>query len=226
VERSCQVGGEVISYDVDLAESPTAVVALHGSGNTNKETTKYLATTVSGAGHHLIRLDFSGQGRSSGQMTDSSLAKRVNEAIGVIEDTGLKLVSIVGTSMGGYVATRLLDRFEIETLILFCPAAYSRAAWNLKFGDGFTEEIRRPDSFLETDVRDSCQDFCGRVLFFIGNADTIIPPQVTNIYETAFPRAKSFERVVLEDCPHPIHGWVAGRPRWQELVKSKVGEVL
>lgn len=201
-------------------------LSLHGGGPSSKETTAYLASTFLEAGLSFAAVDFSGQGRSSGHLGDASLEGRLGESLDVCAHWGMTPQFLIGTSMGGYIATKLTEVVKVNHLILFCPAAYSVAAWPKTFAGGFTEEIRRPNSFLETDATEVCGRFEGHVLLVYGARDEVIPPAVQNLYATAFGRARSLTTTVIPDCPHAIHRWLEHRPEAKRAVVASVAEFV
>jgi len=104
--------------------------------------------------------------------------------------------------MGGYIAMKLLEHLRCENLILFCPAAYSPAAWDLKFGHGFTQEIRGPGSYLDTDIGTIGGEFKGNVLLIFGSEDSVIPFEVQEMYRKCFRNAQSMTSVTLTEWKH------------------------
>lgn len=201
-------------------------LSLHGGGPSSKETTDYLVPTFARAGYSWASLDFSGQGRSSGPLAESSLERRLGEAVDLCTHLDMAPLVLIGTSMGGSIATKLTEVLPVDRLILFCPAAYSVAAWGLRFGHGFTQEIRRPNSFLDTDAAEVCGRFRGRVLLVFGDQDEVIPPAVQTLYKTAFHRAESVTFVEIPGCPHPIHRWLEYRHQEKQRLLTRVGDFL
>jgi hypothetical protein len=217
MEYSRTIGTEIISLlELRPSEVRGCCLSLHGGGPSSKETSDYLAPHFLQRGISFCSFDFSGQGKSSGSMQASSLKKRTFEAKTIMESLGVKTRFLVGTSMGGYIATKIIADIEIENLILFCPAAYSTKAWELEFGNGFTEEIRRENSFLETDAKDICSNYRGNVLVIFGSEDPVVPEMVKKIYLEGFRKAKTFKKLILPECPHPVHRWI------QDKKESKV----
>lgn len=227
MEETLSVGPESIS--VLVHESPgskTACISLHGGGLSSKVSTDYLIDCFLANGIDFCTFDFSGQGSSSGRLADTSLSRRLDEAKAVSRFPGKKIRFLIGTSMGGYVAMKLTQVIDVENLILFCPAAYSTQAWNLKFGHGFTNEIRRPGSYRETDAGELCTAFGGNVLLFFGDAEEVIPPEIVDLYSQSFRSAASFRKVVLPGCPHPIHRWCLDKPALMESIRGEVSRFV
>lgn len=214
-----------------LIQQPTqagkgVALSLHGGGLSTKETAGYLADCFTGRGFGWVSFDCTGWGESAGERAESSLADRLDDALAVIRHYGLHLDFLVGTSMGGHVALKLLEKVDARNLILFCPAAYAAAAWQLKFGGGFTDCIRRTGSFLETDITEVCAHYAGNVLYVMGDRDEVIPPEVDRMYRQSFRQARNFQTLLLADCPHPIHRWSAGEPAMRETIRSALSQFI
>jgi alpha/beta superfamily hydrolase len=225
IDYSIPTDKEIIACSVDYADGQRtpSVICLHGGGPTGRHSTKYLATALQAKGKSVIRFDFSGQGDSTGEMAESSLAKRLAETKSVLDYFGVDdEISVIGTSMGGHIACALAQETSIETLILFGPAAYTTKAWDVAFGPGFTEIIREENSFLDSDIVDLLRDFSGNALYFIGSDDEIIPEQVVDLYKKALSHCNAFEAYTVVDCPHPIHRWALKHPDVRKEIEEKV----
>jgi uncharacterized protein len=218
---SVKVNEEMIAcaiFSKSDTDIPPEFIFLHGAGRGVKERVQSIAASIVETGLNILTLDFSGHGESTGELKKSSLKKRVNEASTVINQfyTNGKPLIICGSSMGGYVAIKLLEIYPVDTLILFCPALYSKDAYNVQFDEGFTEIIRAPDSWKNTDVLNSLQKFSGNLLIVIGEKDEVIPPEVIQLIMENTPNVNSKELLVIPGCPHSINTWILDKE--QELL--------
>jgi pimeloyl-ACP methyl ester carboxylesterase len=220
------VGAQRISVLEFQASGNGGCLSLHGGGSSSKETSRYLADTFLARGLSFSSFDFSGQGTSGGSLQNASLNRRAVEAMTVLQALKFKTTVLMGSSMGGAIALRLTAETDVGSLILFCPAAYSRRAWGLDFGRGFTEELRREDSYLETDAGELCARYRGNVLLVFGSEDDVIPEPVVRLYSEGFTNAKRFRKVVLEGCPHPIHRWIQDQPAARRQLENELSEFL
>jgi pimeloyl-ACP methyl ester carboxylesterase len=223
------VGAETLHCLLDSAAGAAhpSVIFLHGGGPSSKADTGYLTGIFTSRGRSTVRFDFSGQGDSTGAMKASSLKKRHREALGVIEHFGIQGgITLIGTSMGGYVAAGLVPEIDVKELILFCPAAYDVRARDVEFGRGFTEIIRRSGSYLDTDIHSLLSDFRNEAMLITGTEDNIIPPAVIEIYRAGLKNASSFDHYTIEGCPHPIHRWVADKPAQREALRCRVADFI
>ncbi len=200
------IDGAILSKDGQ--DAPPNFIFLHG-GAGNKERIYDVIPPLVNDGTNVLAMDFSGHGKSTGDLKKSSLKKRCEEARKAIEDFAAtdKLI-VCGASMGGYIAIKMLEYFQVETLILFCPALYDKKAYNLRFDDGFTEAIRIPESWRNTDALDLLKTFTGNLLIIMGDQDEIIPGEVIPlIMEHAF-KADRRELYTLPGCHHKIFSWI------------------
>lgn len=203
------------------------IISLHGAGQSTKERIEYLLNDLA---LHLSfnagTFDFSGHGESSGTMEGSSLKKRVDEASAFIKEYATPNPTIIGTSMGGYIAVKLLEVLKPKTLILFCPALYSGDAYPIPFTSQFSDIIRKPNSWVQTDVLPLLENFEGNLLLFIGAKDQIIPAGVIDLIEKHSGKVAKKEIIRIPDGPHGIHGFIDERPPLKKEVVAKILEYI
>jgi pimeloyl-ACP methyl ester carboxylesterase len=229
IDYRIPAGKEILACSVDYADKvrTPSVVCLHGGGPTSRHSTEYLAKALQANGRTVIRFDFSGQGDSTGEMAKSSLKKRLLETKAVLAYFGLEdKLSVIGTSMGGYIACSLAKEVPIENLVLFGPAAYTRKAWSVEFGSGFTEIIREDNSFLDSDISDLPNHFTGNALYILGKNDEIIPKQVVKLYRRALSHCTRLEEYTIANCPHPVHRWALKHPNVRRKIEEKVLRII
>ena len=80
-------------------------------------------------GTSFLRFDYSGHGQSSGHYTEGTISRWLEEAMAVIDRFARGRLILVGSSMGGWVALRLVEEFRkrgetarIGGLVLIAPA--------------------------------------------------------------------------------------------------------
>lgn len=153
-----------ILYKDENSIDPNFIFFHGGAGN--KERIYSVIPPVVDSGKSVLAIDFSGHGASTGELKKSSLKKRVEEATAAIDnyiETNDSLI-ICGASMGGYIAIKMLELYKVKSLILFCPALYDKNAYNVLFDEGFTDIIRTPQSWRNTDALRLLEDFTGNLL--------------------------------------------------------------
>jgi pimeloyl-ACP methyl ester carboxylesterase len=208
-----------------LSEQPADFIHFHGAGKSTKERARPLLESLSEVVPSIVTFDFSGHGESTGDLKHSSLHKRVLEARVAIEQfTNKEKLTISASSMGGNIALKMLPLYDVKNLVLFAPAIYSDEAFEVPFGQGFTEIIRKPDSWKQSDVFASLETFTGNVLICIGDHDEVIPAGlVDETYKHASNAARK-EIVRLKGCPHAMHSWLDVHPSERARVVAKIAE--
>lgn len=204
-----------------------AFLFIHGAGKSEKSKTLYLAKKLIEQNICSLSFDHSGHGESSGELKESSLKERYQQACAAMDllskDTPL---SVCGSSMGGHIAMRLLKDYEIENLILFCPAAYDKDAFNIPFNQGFSDIIRQKDSWKNSDLFELLSNFTGNLLLFIGEDDEVIPPGVIDLIDQSCQKCKSKKIIKIKNCPHKMHNWLQENEEERNEVTKTILEIL
>jgi len=203
---SFTVDGESLAGETILADSNALpqILILHGAGQATKERAKPLAQRIiSETGQGVFTFDFSGHGESSGELVQSSLQKRVNEANATWQFLAPdKPITIFGLSMGGHIALEMLKHHVVENLVLFYPGLYTREAFDLPFDERFSNTIRKENSWQDAAVLEDLKSFRGNLLIIWGENDAVVPRGVVDLlYETA-ENAKSRELFVISGAEH------------------------
>jgi pimeloyl-ACP methyl ester carboxylesterase len=80
-------------------------------------------------GLSAIRFDYSGHGASGGAFRDGTISRWLEEAIAVLDNIKPKRVVLIGSSMGGWIALRLVQELKtrkrapkIDGIVLIAPA--------------------------------------------------------------------------------------------------------
>lgn len=184
-----QVGFETHTLigDIISAGGAPQVLVMHGAGNSNRDRFRLLREELFTEGISSVAFDFVGHGDTGGDLKSSCLRSRTRQACRVVDSLNLQQpFSIIGASMSGYTAVKLLQHYQIKCLILLVPAMYTSQAYALPFGRGFTEVIRQPQSWVESDAWRILAGYTGRLLIVAGEKDQIIPRDVINrIHDSA-----------------------------------------
>ncbi len=199
MKQEFTVGSENLVGQFAGPEKPT-VLFIHGAGTSNRQRFLPFAEKLAESGISSFLFDFSGHGESTGQMTNSSLKKRVEEAEAATQflDTS-KPITLVAASMGGHIALELIRNHpEIKNLILFCPAVYSEVAFEILFTEEFSKVIREPESW-RNGPWENLKNFEGKVLLMAGERDEVIPIGVIELIQE---NAKNIETVIIPGASH------------------------
>jgi len=203
-----KAGNEVLAGRfIAPAQSNVAprILFLHGAGKATKERCLPLAERLA-VEYQLssFAFDFSGHGASTGTLEDSSLNKRVEEALAAIEYAGVtEPISVCAFSMGGHVALELLKHKRVHSLTLFYPAIYSREAVNIRFGDPQFSAILRSDrSWEANDGVAELNTFTGNVFIVVGEKDQVIPTAVLDLLYANTTNAQHKRFLIIPGAPH------------------------
>ncbi|MCB1445221.1 MAG: alpha/beta hydrolase [Rhizobiaceae bacterium] len=88
-----------------------------------------LEAKANALGVGFVRFDYSGHGRSSGHYTDGTISLWLEEALAVVDRLAPGPLILVGSSMGGWIALRIVEAFRarreaarLAGLVLIAPA--------------------------------------------------------------------------------------------------------
>ncbi len=195
--------GRELAADVLAGAEPPRLLVLHGGGQSNRERFRLLRESLFARGVGSVAFDCIGHGETGGELPQSSLRSRTAQACVVIDTLPVpQPFSILGASMGGYTAVTLLPRYAVSSLILLAPAMYAAEAYAVPFNAGFSEIIRRPDSWQSSDAWELLGGFTGRLLVVAGERDSVIPPGVIQRVYGAASRAAVRRLFVASGASH------------------------
>ena len=220
--------GEPLAYShyIPAASPDERVLSLHGAGPAGRERIRYLAEHLVSRGSSAFCFDFSGHGESTGKLQESSLVRRAVQARAAVEFMPRCPTVLIGTSMGGHVASSIVSATKAKFLILFCPALYGDDCIDVPFDERFTAAIRTPSNFENASVRADLRKFHGRSLIIIGEEDKIIPPRVVEIYRQELQENSELTFVRLPGAPHNIHGWATQNDGNMAMVLRAIDELF
>ena len=180
-------GSNTLIGDVLGPKNSPRVLVLHGAGNSNRDRFRTLREELFAEGISSAAFDFVGHGDTGGDLKNSSLSSRTRQACRVVDSLNLQQpISVIGASMSAYTSVKLLEHFQIKSLILLVPAMYTSQAYTTPFNRGFSDIIRQPQSWVQSDAWRILADYTGRLLIVAGENDQIIPRDVINrIYDSA-----------------------------------------
>ncbi|MFE1292486.1 alpha/beta hydrolase [Streptomyces sp. NPDC058751] len=208
-------------------DGAATAVLLHGAGNGSKERLLPLLGDFAARGCAGLALDFSGHGESTGALGESSLRRRFEQAVSVIDATvpaGAPLI-LAGFSMSGQTVADLARHYgrRAVALVLCAPAVYAAEAWSLPFedprdpsrqdGDGpkaqsrFSRIIRTPDSWRGAPALDALRAYEGRAVLAVPATDAVVPLAVTEAVSDALTARADFTRFELPDADHLLGLW-------------------
>ncbi|WP_181763526.1 alpha/beta hydrolase [Streptomyces albidus (ex Kaewkla and Franco 2022)] len=189
------------------------VVIMHGAGTGDKERHLPFAEDFAAYGHPAVALDFSGHGESTGELLNLSLRRRRDQAAAVVDEVfgAERRLVLVGFSMSGQTVADLVDLYgkRVAAIVLCAPGIYGKDTWDVPFGAGFTELIRRPESWRDSQALDTYASFDGRALLVLPEHDAVIPDGVTELLRTALSTRADFSSLRLAGAGHRLGAWLA-----------------
>lgn len=187
------------------------LLMLHGGGKDRTVFYKYRALLdVLGFGTTIF--DFLGHGETGGDMHDSSLLSRTMQAKAVIDYLEPEVTGCIGVSMGAYNALQLSREVLFRSLILMVPGVYTPTAYNINFGPDFSNIIRQPRSWAQTDAWRLAAEFSGRLLVIAAENDSVIPADIPERLVSSTVNASARERITIPGADH--------NTIWQSLMLS------
>ena len=190
--------GDIISNN-----SSPQVLILHGAGNAARDNFRLFREQLLLHGISSAAFDFVGHGDTGGELKSTSLISRTRQACRVVNSVGIQQpFSVIAASMGAYTAVKLLENYQIKNMILLVPAMYDSKAYNVSFDKGFTEIIRQPESWGDSDAWQILSEYRGRLFIIAAQNDNVIPKGVVNkIYDSAV----NAEERILFFAPRASH---------------------
>ncbi len=229
-KRSFQVdfGSHTLTGDVISRSSALQVLVLHGAGNAHRGDFRLLREELLDHGICSAAFDFVGHGDTGGELTSSSLISRTQQVRSVVDSLNMQQpFSAVAASMAGYTAVKLLEYYQIRNLILLVPAMYDSMAYTVPFNKGFTEIIRRPESWSGSDAWHILSEYKGRLFIIAAENDEVIPQGVINrIYDSAVNAAERHLFVAPQASHRVLTDLRSNNPNGFCTVLEQIVEIL
>lgn len=179
------------------------LLLLHGAGNASRAAFMPLRQQLQHAGIASTAFDFIGHGDTGGSLIGSSLQQRLAQAQAVRQaHLPAQPLALLGSSMGAYIAIRLLEYIECSHLILQVPGVYTPDAFAVPFGPAFSAVLRQPDSWLDSDAWDRLAAFRGHLLIVTAQHDAVIPHALTERLHASASQAKSPSFLRIDGAGH------------------------
>lgn len=189
---------------------------IHGGGPSGRAVFGPLRQMLQAQGIGSTAVDCIGHGHTAGDWADSSLHSRNQQFIQAMRHTGRAPGALIGISMGAYNAICLSERWALEALVLVVPAVYHPAARIAPFGPAFSQIIRQPQSWLESDAWERLRQFRGRLLVIAAECDQVIPSEIPQRLYAAAKQASHRRLLTLAQSGHQGSlPRILERPQWR-----------
>ncbi len=186
----------------DRHANPCHTLVLHGAGLSSRQRFLKMLGALKDKGLPSAGFDFIGHGDTGGEITETSLYGRTQQAAAVIRQTCREPLNLIGASMSAYTAIRLTGIFSVENLVLLVPAVYTPQAYHLPFGPAFSAAIRVPRSWKDSDAFDFLGHFKGNLLIIAAENDHVIPDEVIKMLHESAKYAKINEVYKVPGSEH------------------------
>lgn len=199
-------GHKLIGTLYKAPNEKASVLLIAGGANTHRHEGyyPYWQELLLQNGVTTFNFDFRGVGESEGNLNESNLDSRVEDAKAALEileqHSSTENIYVVGVSMGGPVAIRIADP-SIKGILLVVPAAYSEEARDKNFGPAFSEAIRKPESWKYSPDFEKLKEYSGRTFLLYADKDEVIPKGISLTYSEIV-EAKGGEVIVLKEAGH------------------------
>ncbi len=202
------INGSIVRGDTSLVGDTLNVICLHGGGVRGRVGFRKIREMLSDKRISSCAFDYKGHGETGGELLSTSLKEKVEQTISVIDSEKIKKpLTIIASSMGGYVAIKMTELYDVKNLILIAPAVYSKEAYQISFGSEFSSIIRKPFSWLNSDVWEILKKYTGNIIIYKAGNDQIIPEDVIKkIYDSTV-NAKKREVITIKKATHPLTDW-------------------
>jgi len=218
--------GTVLAGDTISAGGHPQWLFLHGAGSGDRKRFEQLRLLLAHKGITSCSFDFIGHGETGGNLAGFSLESRVAQASAVIDSQGVSQpLSIVASSMGSYVAIKLTELYKVNNLILLAPAIYATKAYSIPFGPVFTEVIRNPFSWRETDAWEILENYKNNLLIYEAEKDQVVPHEVIERIYNSGRNARSREMIIVKNATHSLAKWLDERPNSLLKTVEKIYEL-
>lgn len=196
---------------------------IHGAGSGDRRRFEELRKLLASNGVGSCSFDFIGHGETGGSLTGSSLESRVAQASAVIDSQEVsRPLSIVASSMGGYVAIKLTELYPVKDLILIAPAVYDIKSYGVPFGPAFTKVIQNPFSWRDTDAWRILEKYTGNLLIYGAEKDQVIPYEVIERIYGSARNTRAREVMLIKDATHSLAKWFNERPDSLRQISEKI----
>lgn len=202
------------------------LLVLHGAGQAQRSHHTDLRLSLATDGVASTAFDFIGHGETGGALAGSSLASRLEQAGQVAATLPDGPLALLGSSMGAYVALRLLERVECSHLVLVVPGVYTPQAFVVPFGPAFSTVLRQPDSWRDSDAWSRLAAFRGHLLIVAAERDEVIPAEIPQRLMDAAVNAASRTVHVVPAAPHRLSGFFSTDPVAAAAFHAEVRRLL
>lgn len=185
--------GEELDVEVNEADNPDSriILILHAfTGKKENRTIHFLAKNLPNMGYTTIQFDFSGHGKSQGNLKESTVSKQIEDIKVVLSQMNFNNVIVVGNSFSVITALEFAKQKEVCGLILLSGRAnYLDYIGNLEkegnkyklYGDVFIDE-KFVEDYKKYDPVKNIKKLNKPILIVHGDKDEVVSVKEAGVF--------------------------------------------
>lgn len=187
--------GYSIAADWYDGTSDNVMLILPGYSSSKKNYEPLVSVLVEKTGISALVIDYTGHGESPFELQDLTPAQNFLEVITAFdwlkENHPDKKISVVGTSYGGFLATRLTKYREFDKLVLRVPGIYQPQDFYSKWKNietKYNRDVYRKDeiALAKHPLLSRAANFKGKTLVIVHDEDEVVAKETTDAFIKAF----------------------------------------
>lgn len=204
----------------------TALI-LHGGGSSSVARFEALRAFLFQRNIETLGFDCIGHGRTGGAQLGSTLEERVLQVLAVVESEHLNpaALALLGFSMGAYVAVKAGSLLGASGLCLAIPAAYTALAFTTPFGPLFSQLLRAPRSWVDSDAFDLVRAYAGHLLVVSAENDVVVPAEISRRYLSSGTHCASRAQHVIARSGHDLIAHFEREPQAQAAAYTAIASL-
>lgn len=154
-----------------------------------------------------VSVNFEGVEGSIGAVESDTLENRINVVLRIIDwvknNFILDCMSLYGVSMGGYVVLGAKEKCN-EKIIIHTPAAYAKESYKVNFNEQFTNILRTPDSWRNSESFNWLKNIDNKILLITHSEDEVIPKEISDTYKNIISEKNNSKVLEIKGAKHSI----------------------
>ncbi len=209
-----QLVGNLFLPDAPKEKNP-AILFLHGHTGKKENNTQYAEALVK-LGYVCLPFDMTGHGESEGDIKPVTLeglledCKVAYDYLAGLANVDKNNISVVGSSMGGYLAPLLAQSRKVSNLVLRAAADYPNDVFDKPVRENgadnpaVLEFRKRTSTGIDSFALEALRAFGGPVLLIESEDDDRVPHPTLLNYANSVTDKSTLTHVVMKGAPHSI----------------------
>lgn len=200
-------------YPNILKDKNPAIIFVHGWTSSFKGSISRAEALIK-LGFICFIFDLRGHGESDGKIVDVTAEGSLKDCIAAYDyvaslpEVNKRLISVVGSSYGGYLSALLSEKRPISSLVLRVPAIYRDETFSktkLHEARKLLAEYRKSKVDTQDNlVLKTMQKYTGKLLLIESEEDEQIPHQTIENYRNAIGKPEIFKDIVMKGADHSL----------------------